>query len=138
MPCPPPSHPWVSTTATTRERTSDDGYPRRRPYTTSVDSAKPIFWQHLCVKITDNSSATVLQLRRNLCYISPRLILCQFNCHNRIMIVVHTHKKNTDTTSSVCFLRIHRSTTENFCWDEIHPRDWLNVTHPLSLPRQQK
>ena len=23
--------------------------------------------------------------------------------------------------------RIHRSTTENFCWDEIRPRDWLNV-----------
>ena len=29
--------------------------------------------------------------------------------------------------------RIHRSTTENFCWDEIRPRDWLNVTRPLSL-----
>ena len=71
----------------------------------SVDSAKSIFLQHWCVKITDNSSATVLQLRHNLCNISPRLILCQFNCHNRIMIVVHTHKKNTDTTSSVCFPR---------------------------------
>ena len=23
--------------------------------------------------------------------------------------------------------RIHRSTTENFCWDEIRPRGWLNV-----------
>ena len=23
--------------------------------------------------------------------------------------------------------RIHRSTTENFCWDEIRPRDWLNI-----------
>ena len=22
---------------------------------------------------------------------------------------------------------IHRSTTENFCWDEIRPRDWLDV-----------
>ena len=45
-----------------------------------------------------------VMLRRNLCYINPRLILCQFNCHKRItMIVVHTHRKNTDTTSSVCF-----------------------------------
>ena len=26
-----------------------------------------------------------------------------------------------------CGARIHRSTTENFCWDEIRPRDWLNV-----------
>ena len=33
--------------------------------------------------------------------------------------------------------RIHRSTTENFCLDEIRPRDWLNVTRPLLL-RQQK
>ena len=24
-------------------------------------------------------------------------------------------------------MRIHRSTTENFCWDEIRSRDWLNV-----------
>ena len=23
--------------------------------------------------------------------------------------------------------RIHRSTTDNFCLDEIRPRDWLNV-----------
>ena len=33
--------------------------------------------------------------------------------------------------------RIHRSTTDNFCWDEIRPRDWLNVTRPFSLRRKK-
>ena len=40
--------------------------------------------------------------------------------------------------SSVSRERIHRSTTENFCLDEIRPRDWLNVTRPLSLRRKNK
>ena len=34
--------------------------------------------------------------------------------------------------------RIHRSTTENFCWDEIRPRDWLNVTHPFHFGGKNK
>ena len=34
-------------------------------------------------------------------------------------------------------LLIFNATTENFCLDEIRPRDWLNVTRPLSLLLQK-
>ena len=49
----------------------------------------------------------------------------------------HQHQKVFLIFNNLYFSR-DRSTTENFCSDEIRPRDWLNVSRPLSLGGKNK
>ena len=91
------------------------------------------------------------QLRRRLCIVmlhssvlvlvySSMLVIFLGQCMPRIFLrclLWNVFTAFPNLLVRVHSSRIHRSTTENFCWDEIRPRDWLNMTHPLSLRRQK-